>query len=116
MSVGVPGASSAPYVPSLGTTAVTDGNTYSSGLQPISSFYLMGYGGTIITDNSTSGGTSSGGVLRNSAAPQGSRYASKDNPQIFDANYPLILQVILSDLSPAANARIEVMAGVMEAL
>jgi hypothetical protein len=116
MSVGVPGANNAQYVPSINTNAVTKGNTYSSGLQPIQSIYLMGYGGTLITDNSTSGGTSSGGVLRNSAAPQGSRYSAKDNPSIFDANYPIVLQVVISDLSPIANAEIEVMAGVMEGL
>ena len=116
LSVGVPGANSGQYVPTTSARAVTDKNTYSSGLQPIQAYYLMGYGGTLITDSSTSGGTSSGGVLRNSAAPQGSRYSAKDNPQIFDANYPMVLQVILADLSPATNAEIEVMAGILEGL
>jgi hypothetical protein len=116
ISVGVPGASASQYVPSTDAKAVSSSSTYSTGLQPLQSIYLMGFGGTLVTDSSTSGGVSSGGVLRNSAAPQGSRYSAKDNPQIFDTNYPLVLQVFIADVSPPTNAEIAVMAGVMEAL
>lgn len=118
LSVNVPFTGTSQYVPQIGTKAVTTNDTYSTGLQPVEAVFITGWGDTLVSDNSRSGGTQAGGMLLNTVAGPGtgSRFFGLESLTIYDNNYPIVIRVYCSGAAPAANADLIVLSGYMEGL
>lgn len=111
-AIAPPGATqvSQNYQPQIGASAVTKGNTYSSGLQPLNNFAF--YGGVMqyATDSSLSGAVVLGGPF----LAAGSGGLAMQNVVICDNSVPTRLDIRFS--SASANVPIKVYGGYIEGL
>jgi hypothetical protein len=112
-AVAPPGATQAGYnfVPVTGAKAVTKGNTFSSGLQPLNNFGFYGGGTVLTTDQSLSGAVVLGGPFLTGIL--GSGGLGMRNPVIMDNSVSTRIDVNILSLG---NAPITVYAGYIEGM
>jgi hypothetical protein len=100
------------YQPQIGALPVTNGNTYSSGLQPLNNFGFYGGGWLFGTDSVLSGAVVSGGRMLTGVG--GSGALSMKTPVICDNSVPTRIDINVT--SASATFPITVLGGYIEGM